>query len=45
MITNSAIDKTKWSDLFNLKVQAVPQDIRTFMAEKRDRYNENGFGL
>lgn len=44
MVTNSAIDKTKWSDLFNLKVKVVPQDIRTFMAEKRERYKENGFG-
>lgn len=44
MITNFIINRTKWSDLFNLKVQVVPQDIRTFMAEKRDRYNENGFG-
>lgn len=44
MVTNSIIDKTKWSDLFNIKVQTVPQDIRTFMAEKCERYNENGFG-
>ncbi len=44
MVTNSTIDRTKWSDLFNIKVQTVPQDIRTFMAEKCERYNENGFG-
>ena len=44
MVTNSIIDRTKWSDLFNIKVQTVPQDIRTFMAEKCERYNENGFG-
>jgi hypothetical protein len=44
MVTNSIIDKTKWSDLFNIKVQTVPQDIRTFMAEKCERYKENGFG-
>lgn len=44
MVTNSIIDRTKWSDLFNIKVQTVPQDIRTFTAEKCERYNENGFG-
>ena len=44
MVTNSIIDRTKWSDLFNIKVQTVPQDIRTFMTEKCERYDENGFG-
>jgi hypothetical protein len=44
MSTPSIIDKTRYSDLFNLSLQTVPQDVRTFMVEKCEIYNENGYG-
>jgi hypothetical protein len=47
-MNNVLIEKTtistKWSDIFDLRVDKVPQDIRTFMAEKCESYNNNGFG-
>lgn len=44
MVTTFTVDKTRYSDLYNLIIQTVPQDVRTFMAEKCERYNENGYG-
>jgi hypothetical protein len=44
MSTTSIIDRTRYSDLFNLSFQIVPQDVRTFMVEKCEIYNENGYG-
>lgn len=37
-------ESTKWSDLYNLSVQIVPQDVRKFAQEKADRYKNNGYG-
>jgi hypothetical protein len=35
---------TKWSDIYNLSVQTVPQDVRKFAQEKAERYESNGYG-
>jgi hypothetical protein len=44
MLQNTTARPTKWSDLYNLSVQTVPQDVRKFAQEKAERYEHNGYG-
>jgi hypothetical protein len=44
MLQNTTARPTKWSDLYSLSVQTVPQDVREFAQQKAECYKSTGYG-